>query len=57
MAMFVLPGEQVRHEVPFVHAKNNLLLFPSLRGAGDLIWKYEHEYYLERERAALPEVV
>lgn len=33
MAMFILPGEQVRHEVPFVQAKNNLLSFPkSQRG-------------------------
>lgn len=57
MAMFVLPREQVRQEVPFVQTKNNLLLFPSLRVAGNLIWTYEHEYYLDRERARLSEAV
>lgn len=39
MALFVLPGEQVRHEVPFVQAKNNLPSFPSPRGAENSIWK------------------
>ena len=55
--MFVLPREQVRHEVPFVQTKNNLLLFPSLRVAGNLIWTYEREYHLGRERARLSEAV
>lgn len=46
--LFVLPGEQLWHEVPFVQAKNNLPSFPSPRETSNLIWKCEYEPYLRR---------